>query len=239
MSTVTGNPVPGVVQGPTSDAVFAQGPLGGTCPVSVVGTDYGNMMLLRYGGLPTGYKGNSIGFPQLPYTLYAINLNASVGAIGSLLWQKTIQPPAGNITVQWAGIDWQTKTFTLNYEETMQWVGYSLNKRRTNMGSNYTQPALDYYGVGKHNAQRHSHTATSTLAKLQAYASHTATPPANCSGPTATEPQDQTTAHMQDCNTIRRIPNSYSINRQRHSVHSHRRTHNSQPNLQGRNYRGT
>ncbi len=148
MSTVTGNPVPGVVQGPTSDAVFAQGPLGGTCPVSVVGTDYGNMMLLRYGGLPTGYKGNSIGFPQLPYTLYAINLNASVGAIGSLLWQKTIQPPAGNITVQWAGIDWQTKTFTLNYEETMQWVGYSLTNGAQIWGPTTSQPALDYYGVG-------------------------------------------------------------------------------------------
>jgi len=162
MSTVTGNPVAGVTQGKT-DGVFAAG---GTCPIAVQGTDYGNMMVVRYGGLPTGYKGSSTGYPQLPYTLYAINLNSSKGAIGSLLWQKTYQPPAGNLTIQWSGIDWQTNTFVLNYEETMQWVGYSLNDGSFLWGPTASQPPLDYYGVGN--------TMLSTLAYGNLYTSQMA-----------------------------------------------------------------
>ena len=144
LNLVTGALVPAVEQG-TSNGVYAAG---GSCPISVVGTDYGDMMLVRDGGLPTGFKGSSTGYPQLPYQLLAINLNSSVGAIGSVLWSKTYNPPAGNITVNFGAIDWQTKVFTLNYEETMQWVGYSLTNGNQIWGPTQSQPALDYYGLG-------------------------------------------------------------------------------------------
>ena len=47
------------------------------------------MMLCENGTLPTGYAASGAGYPQLPYTLFAVNLNPSVGAIGNVLWSKT------------------------------------------------------------------------------------------------------------------------------------------------------
>ena len=84
---------------------------------------------------------------KLPWTMYAINLNASVGAVGSLLWSKTYTPPTGNLTISFSGADWQTRTFVMNYEETMQWVGYSLTNGAQIWGPTPSQAAFDYYGT--------------------------------------------------------------------------------------------
>ena len=119
----------------------------GVCPVTVLATNYGDAMLCRNGSLPTGFRATGSGYPQLPYTIFLVNLNATVGPIGSILWMKTYNPPAGNLTLAFTGADWQTGVFVFNYEETLQWVGYSL----TNGNYLYTtapQNALDYYGVG-------------------------------------------------------------------------------------------
>jgi len=144
-STVTGTTVPGVMQG-TAIGDFAAG---GSCPITIVASDYADGILCRYGPLPTGFSTTSTGWPQLPYTMFYINLNASVGAIGSVLWTKTYQPPAGNLTLSVQGVDWQTRTFIIYYEETCNFVGFSLNTGAQIWGPTTTMtPALQYYAIG-------------------------------------------------------------------------------------------
>ncbi len=64
-----------------------------------------------------------------PYTLWAINLDPSRGAVGSLLWLKNYQAPANNITrmLAWQPIDPVERTFTMTDFETGQRLGYSLD----------------------------------------------------------------------------------------------------------------
>ena len=113
---------------------------GGT-PVTVGAVNYGDMMLCythstsQVSQQPTAPTG-------LPWTMYAVNLNASLGAIGSLLWSKTYTAPSGNFTISFSGADWQTRTFVLNYEETMQWVGYSLTNGAQLWGPTASENAL-------------------------------------------------------------------------------------------------
>ncbi|MEM3378101.1 MAG: PQQ-binding-like beta-propeller repeat protein [Candidatus Bathyarchaeia archaeon] len=120
----------------------------GTCPISrVLAANTGDSMLCLVGSLPTGYKGTSAGAPNAPYTLINVNLNASRGEIGQILWQKTYDPPAGNITMAFTAVDWQTRVFVFNYEETINWVGYDLDTGDY-LWTTPTQGAWDYYGVG-------------------------------------------------------------------------------------------
>jgi hypothetical protein len=140
----TGAIVPAVMQGTTQGDLAA----GGVCPVSVLATDYGNIMLCRNGSLPTGFKGNSVGYPQLPFTIFAVNLNASKAAVGSILWMKNYDPPAGNITMAFGAVDFQTGVFTFNYEETINWVGYSIANGNLLWGPTAPQGSFDYYGLG-------------------------------------------------------------------------------------------
>ncbi len=122
-------------------------PAAGTNPVSILAANYGDAMLCRNGSLPVGYKGTSTGQPQLPYTMFLVNLNASKGAIGSILWMKNYDPPSGNITMAFSAVDWQTRVFTFNYEESLNWVGYDLNNGEK-LWTTPTQESFDYYGVG-------------------------------------------------------------------------------------------
>jgi hypothetical protein len=116
-------------------------------PYRVLAASYGDAMLCEYGALPTGYKGTAMGEPQTPYTMVAVNLNPTRGAIGSILWQKTYDPPAGNITMAFTAVDWQTRVFVFNYEETLNWVGYSMDDGAY-LWTTPTQGSWDYYGVG-------------------------------------------------------------------------------------------
>jgi len=144
-STVTGTTVPGVMQG----HAYGDFAAGGTCPITIVASDYADGILCRYGSLPTGFSTTSTGWPQLPYTMFYVNLNASAGAIGSVLWSKTYNPPAGNLTLSVQGVDWQTRTFVIYYEETMQVVGFSLTTGAQIWGPTATMgPALAYYALG-------------------------------------------------------------------------------------------
>ena len=116
-------------------------------PLTVAAADYGDMMLCYSGSLPTGFAATGGGASQLPWTMYAVNLNASNGAIGSVLWQKTYNPPSGNLTVTFGGADWQTRTFCLGYTESIQWVGYSLTDGSLLWGPTTPETAFDYYGT--------------------------------------------------------------------------------------------
>ena len=81
-----------------------------------------------------------------PYEWFGINLNSSVGTLGTKLWSNTLQPPPGNITVLWGGIDPVNNVFVENYRETEQFVGYSLITGQKVWGPTAGQAPLDYYG---------------------------------------------------------------------------------------------
>jgi hypothetical protein len=131
----------------SATGLFAM-PAAGSNPVSVVAADYGDVMLCRNGSLPSGFASTSSGASSTPYTLFAVNLNATRGPIGSILWMQNYNPPAGNLTISVQGVDWQTRTFVEYYEETMQFVGFSLTTGAQIWGPTAPMVALQYYESG-------------------------------------------------------------------------------------------
>jgi hypothetical protein len=119
----------------------------GAAPFVIIGAYYNDILICRSGTLPSGGDGDLLA-PQsnTPYTYFAINLNPHVGAVGKILWTKTLQPPAGNITVVEGGCDPVTRVFIESYEETLQWVGYSMDTGQKLWGPVGDQAALSYYG---------------------------------------------------------------------------------------------
>lgn len=117
-----------------------------TAPTQVVA--YSNDVLLCYSGtLPSGGSPAAFGrYSEDPYTYFALNLNAANGVLGSRIWSNTFQPPAGNITVFWAGADPVSRIFVESYKETSQWVAYSLDTGAKLWGPVGNEKALDYYG---------------------------------------------------------------------------------------------
>ena len=112
---------------------------------AIVAAFYGDMLLCRNGSYPSSVAptGNS------PYNYFAVNLNASKGAIGSVLWWNTVQPAIdpvyGNITtVSFAGAD-KAGYFCESYRQTSQFAFFNM---RTGAFIKLTdpQPSLDYYG---------------------------------------------------------------------------------------------
>jgi hypothetical protein len=113
---------------------------------------YNDIMLCYNGSLPTsGFTGfGGVPVVQEPYTYFAVNLNASKGAVGSILWRKTYNPPVKDITVIEGGADPTLGVFVEKMKETNQWVGYSLRTGDKLWGPVGDQPALDYYGNPGH-----------------------------------------------------------------------------------------
>ncbi len=113
---------------------------------TIVAVNYGDMMLCRSGSLPTGFAATGTGTQQGPYTYLGVNLNASKGQIGNVMWTKTYTPPAGNVSVVSEPVDFKSRVFTFSYQETMQWVGYNLDTGEKIWGPTASQSAFDYYG---------------------------------------------------------------------------------------------
>ena len=121
----------------------------------VLGVVYNDVMLCMNGSYPVGTAASVVGsFSWAPYTYFAINLNATVGAIGSVLWWNTITP-SGNNTISWGGIDptasdglGNTGVFVEACRETDAFIGYSLTTGQKIWGdaSVRVQADLDYYG---------------------------------------------------------------------------------------------
>jgi outer membrane protein assembly factor BamB len=124
------------------------GPFGPSPPFTIVAANYGDVLLCRNGSLPTGFATTGTGTQQGPYTFFTVNLNASRPGykVGDVIWTRTYDPPKGNITLLQEPVDFQTRVFTFSYEETMQWVGYSLDDGSLLWGPTPSQGAWDYYG---------------------------------------------------------------------------------------------
>ena len=107
-----------------------------------------DIMLCYSGILPTGDSPSTFGRPisDDPYTYFAVNLDPSKGALGSVLWEKTYQAPSGGITVFISGADPETGVFVESYKETMQWVGYNLRTGDRMWGPTGGSTSFDYYG---------------------------------------------------------------------------------------------
>jgi hypothetical protein len=110
----------------------------------------GNMLLCRNGSYPLAPSGASAtGTPSsAPYTYFAVNLNATKGAVGSILWWNTVNAPAGNLTVELGGVDPSIGVFVETRKETMQYVGYSLSTGQQLWGPVGNHTAFAYYGLG-------------------------------------------------------------------------------------------
>ena len=117
-----------------------------TSSSSVVAAFTDNMLI--------GMSGSYPGAPSLfsvaswsPYTYFGVNLNATKGAIGSILWTNTVQAPAGNISVSYAGADPTVGVFAETYKETMQRVGFSMSTGKQIWGPVGDQVAFQYYST--------------------------------------------------------------------------------------------
>ena len=107
-----------------------------------------NMMLLRFGSYPILADNSLTGIVsiQSPYTYYGINLNASRGAIGNVLWKQTYNAPPGNYSITFGGADPTVGVFIEGIKETMQWTGYSLTTGQKLWGPVGNQTSWDFFG---------------------------------------------------------------------------------------------
>jgi hypothetical protein len=85
-----------------------------------------------------------LGTPD-PFTLWAINLNATRGPIGQVMWIKNYPAPAGNITVNLGPADPESNVFTLYYKETIQWLGFDMLTGNQIWGPTEPQNSWNYY----------------------------------------------------------------------------------------------
>jgi hypothetical protein len=86
-----------------------------------------------------------------PFTMWAINLNASNGVVGSLKWVKSyVAPQSGNLTVRLGPVDPVYRIWTMNDVEEMQWRGYNLDTGAEVWGPTNTDfRSLQFFGSGE------------------------------------------------------------------------------------------
>jgi hypothetical protein len=111
---------------------------------TIIAANYGDILLCRNGTLPSGFAQSGSGTSQGPYNYFAVNLNASKGNVGSVIWSQTYNPPAGNLSLVQGPFDFQNRVFTFNYIETMQWAGYSMNTGQL-LWTTPSETAFNYY----------------------------------------------------------------------------------------------
>lgn len=118
---------------------------GGSAP-SVIAGMYNNVLLTLNGTLPASPSSFNGAGSFTPYTYMEFNLNPSAGQIGAFKWINTLQPPANNVTVYYAGVDPTTNVFIEENYETLNWVGYSLTTGKQIWGPTPAMESLNYYG---------------------------------------------------------------------------------------------
>ncbi len=126
---------------PASDIPSAPGAF------SQIAAYYGSMILCESGTLPNIQTSLLNGaLSEAPYKYFAINLNSSRSTVGSVMWTTTVQPAPGNETVLLGPTDPATGVFIEGWQQSMQWVGYSLTTGKQIWGPTAPQANLDYYG---------------------------------------------------------------------------------------------
>jgi outer membrane protein assembly factor BamB len=93
-----------------------------------------------------------------PFTMWAINLNASRGTVGKILWATNYTAPnlmngnpnLGSFTQRIGPVDQTTRVFTMQIGETFQWLGYSLDTGTLLWGPTTTafNSGYQYFGSG-------------------------------------------------------------------------------------------
>jgi hypothetical protein len=103
-------------------------------------------------------------YTQNPFTMWAINLNATTGTVGSLLWLQNYTAPdvmttntnLGSYTLKFGPIDPITHVITIECGETFEWYGYSLATGQQLWGpttTNFAQDEYQFFGSGMGIAQ--------------------------------------------------------------------------------------
>ncbi|NLF89155.1 PQQ-binding-like beta-propeller repeat protein, partial [Candidatus Bathyarchaeota archaeon] len=107
---------------------------------------YDDMLICLGGKLPQA--GNNMLQPESssPYTYIGVNLKE--GSIGSVMWKKTHDAPVGNLTVLFSGGDPTVDVFAEYYQETFEFIGYSMNTGEKLWTSSGDQVALSFYSTG-------------------------------------------------------------------------------------------
>jgi len=106
----------------------------------------GDLIFGQSSGLQTipGTSAGVFGTPD-PYVLWAINLNATRGTVGHVMFQTSYPAPDGNKTIQVGPIDAQNNVFTIYYRETLQWSGFSALTGQKLWGPLDPQNQWNYY----------------------------------------------------------------------------------------------
>ncbi len=106
---------------------------GMTGTVNVVNAFLGDILLGINGTISVADPGYTMyggwGENPNPYTMWAINLNASRGTVGSLIWIKTYTPTPTYtpVIIRSETVDSESRVFTMYMKETMEWYGYNLD----------------------------------------------------------------------------------------------------------------
>lgn len=110
-----------------------------------------NMAIIESGTMPSGGNNAFYGTSTTPYTYSAYSIKQS-GTVGGQLWKNTLNAPAGNMTVSYAGASEIANdgkgVFTEYYAETMQFVGYSMVTGQKIWGPTQSQTALAFFNMG-------------------------------------------------------------------------------------------
>jgi hypothetical protein len=93
-----------------------------------------------------------------PFTMWAINLNTSIGTVGQVLWVQNYTAPElmtgntnlGSFTQRIGPVDHTTRIFTMQIGETFQWLGYNLDTGNLAWGPTTTSipNGYQYFGSG-------------------------------------------------------------------------------------------
>lgn len=88
-----------------------------------------------------------------PIKIWAIS-DRNDGTRGQLLWLKNIPAPANFLTPYWGPLDPVSRVWTLNYIETFEWLGFSVDTGDQLWGpTSASQNDFTYYGSGKGGGQ--------------------------------------------------------------------------------------
>jgi len=98
-----------------------------------------DILLGRNGTLPT------VSSSWTPYTLWAISLKPE--SLGQMLWMKTYDPPAGNLSRSIRQVDPLTRVFVKYDQQVMQYTGYSLDTGNYLWGPTPSEAPLDFYAL--------------------------------------------------------------------------------------------